>query len=160
MYSEPIAYLLWFFSGFGALGLHRFYLGKKATGLLYLCTGGLGLVGGIYDLFNMSRIVRDANLKFKYQRAFLMDNDIKMPVPKKKKDSVERVILKTAKKNKGIITPGEVALEGDFSIEEAKKYLEKLTSKGFTEMRIKKSGVIVYCFPEFMDTKNMEFEDI
>ncbi|MBN2048976.1 MAG: NINE protein, partial [Spirochaetales bacterium] len=27
MYSTLVAYLLWFVSGFGALGLHRFYLG-------------------------------------------------------------------------------------------------------------------------------------
>ncbi|MDR1107200.1 MAG: NINE protein, partial [Treponema sp.] len=31
MYSVGIAYLLWFLSGFGALGFHRYYLGKIPT---------------------------------------------------------------------------------------------------------------------------------
>jgi hypothetical protein len=44
-----------------------------------------------------------------------------------------------------------VALEGDISIQEAKKSLDDLAGKGFAELRIKKSGVVVYTFPEFMD---------
>ncbi len=157
MFSVPIAYLLWFFSGFGALGLHRFYLGKKASGLLYMFTGGLFLAGGVYDLFHMEELVREANLQVSYKQVLYLNNP--PPKVKKKKESVEYVILKTAKQNNGIVSPGEVALSGKISIEVAKKYLDKLASKGFTELRIKKSGVIVYCFPEFMDTSN-EFEDI
>lgn len=36
---------------FGVFGLQRFYVGKIGTGLLYLCTGGLLLVGQVYDFF-------------------------------------------------------------------------------------------------------------
>ena len=32
-YSVPVAYLLWFIGGLGALGLHRFYLRKYGTGI-------------------------------------------------------------------------------------------------------------------------------
>ena len=157
MYSLPIAYLLWFFSGFGWMGFHRFYLGKTGTGLLYMFTGGLFFAGGLYDLINMDKLVREANLQVSYKRALYLNNP--PPKVKKKKESVEYVILKTAKQNNGIVSPGEVALFGKISIEVAKKYLDKLASKGFTELRIKKSGVIVYCFPEFMDKSN-EFEEI
>ena len=51
MYNVAIAYLLWLFSGCGALGFHRFYLGKIPSGLLWMFTGGLGLVGAFYDFF-------------------------------------------------------------------------------------------------------------
>jgi hypothetical protein len=61
MYSLGIAYLLWLVSGFGALGLHRFYLGKIFTGILWMCTGGLLGIGCLYDLFTLPFQVREAN---------------------------------------------------------------------------------------------------
>jgi hypothetical protein len=61
MYSLFIAYLLWFVSGFGALGLHRFYLGKIPTALLWMFTGGLLGIGSLYDLFTLPFQVREAN---------------------------------------------------------------------------------------------------
>jgi TM2 domain-containing membrane protein YozV len=61
VYSIGIAYLLWLVSGFGALGLHRFYLGKILTGILWMCTGGLAGIGALYDLFTLPWQVREAN---------------------------------------------------------------------------------------------------
>jgi predicted transcriptional regulator len=68
-----------------------------------------------------------------------------------RKESVERVILREAKRNKGIITASEVALEANISMEDAKKALNILVDKGFAEMRVRQSGVIVYTLPELMD---------
>lgn len=45
--SKVSAALLCFF--FGVLGIHRFYLGKVGTGLLWLFTGGLFGIGAIVD---------------------------------------------------------------------------------------------------------------
>ena len=42
---------IWLLGGFGVLGLHRFYLGRWVTGLIWLLTGGLFVVGAIVDLF-------------------------------------------------------------------------------------------------------------
>jgi hypothetical protein len=61
MYSLGIAYLLWLVSGFGALGLHRLYLGKIATCILWACTGGLFGIGSLYDLFTLPFQVKEAN---------------------------------------------------------------------------------------------------
>jgi TM2 domain-containing membrane protein YozV len=66
LYSTGIAYLLWFISGFGVLGFHRFYLGKIGTGLLYMFTGGLFGIGAFYDLITMPIQVREANLRIGY----------------------------------------------------------------------------------------------
>lgn len=57
-----IAYLLWALSLVGLAGMHRFYIGKIGTGLLFLFTGGLLGLGTIYDAFTLSRQVNETNL--------------------------------------------------------------------------------------------------
>ena len=38
----------------GVFGIHRFYMGKIWTGLLYFVTGGLFLVGIVYDFWTLN----------------------------------------------------------------------------------------------------------
>jgi len=38
----------------GVFGVHRMYMGKWITGILYLLTGGLFLVGYIYDYWTLN----------------------------------------------------------------------------------------------------------
>jgi TM2 domain-containing membrane protein YozV len=56
-----IAWLLLFF--LGLLGIHRFYLGKWGTGLIYLFTGGLLGIGWLYDLCTLNAQVSDRNMQ-------------------------------------------------------------------------------------------------
>lgn len=161
MYNVGVAYLLWLLSGFGALGFHRFYLNKTATGVLWLLTGGLGMFGSVYDFFTLSAQVREANIRAEIRRA--LDMRERSPLAPQfrygDKESLERTILRVAKKNSGLATASEVALEADATIEDAKTALEKLAAKGFAEMRIRKSGAVVYAFTEFMNDDS-GFEDI
>lgn len=59
--SKATAYILWFISGFGWLGFHRFYLRKKKTAVLWIFTAGLCGIGLIYDLFTLSKQVDEYN---------------------------------------------------------------------------------------------------
>ena len=160
MYSTGLAYFLWLISGVGALGFHRFYLGKWGTGLLFMATGGLGGIGSFYDLVTLPMQVREANLRNAYREAIydrntgtrpeFIQNDFKTSMRTEiKKDSLERVILKTAKDNQGIATPSEVAVESGLSIDQAKRALEKLVSNGHADIRVSKNGNLVYFFQEF-----------
>ncbi len=45
----------------GIFGVHRFYLGKWITGLVYLLTGGLFLVGIIYDFWTLNEQISEKN---------------------------------------------------------------------------------------------------
>ena len=45
----------------GAFGIHRFYMGKIITGLIYLVTGGLFLVGVLYDFWTLNGQVSEIN---------------------------------------------------------------------------------------------------
>jgi len=162
LYKNSIAYFLWLISGFGVLGFHRFYLGRFGTGLLWLFTGGLAGIGALFDLFYIPTMVRDENLKLGYRNVLFSDPDFHIferrvdPGPR---ESLEKVILRTAKKNGGVATPGEIALEADIPLEEAKKALEQLVSGGFADIRVRKSGAIVYVFTEFLQD-DTQFEEM
>jgi TM2 domain-containing membrane protein YozV len=56
-----IAWLLLVF--LGPLGIHRFYLGKVFTGLIWMLTGGLFLVGWLYDLWTLNQQVSEINAR-------------------------------------------------------------------------------------------------
>ena len=45
----------------GAFGVHRFYMGKWGTGLLYLCTLGLLGLGIIYDFWTLNTQISERN---------------------------------------------------------------------------------------------------
>ncbi len=146
MYSVGTTYLLWLFLGFW--GVHRFYLGRVGSGVFYLLTGGGFVFGWLTDLFRIPSLVRESNLRLRYQEA-LAAGAGPGPAPPRAKESIERTILRTARRNTGTVTPAEVALEGDWTVEQAAKALEKLAAGGHADMRIRESGVIEYHFAEF-----------
>lgn len=45
----------------GILGIHRFYLGKWPTALLWFFTGGLFLLGYLYDYWTLNEQIDEAN---------------------------------------------------------------------------------------------------
>lgn len=61
-HSKTIGYLLWIF---GFIGAHRFYYGKTISGIIYFFTLGILGIGWIIDLFLISSMDREADLKYK-----------------------------------------------------------------------------------------------
>lgn len=63
--AGPVDYsLTWLLLSFlGIFGIHRFYQGKWLTGLLYLCTGGLFLLGVLYDFWTLNDQITVQNAK-------------------------------------------------------------------------------------------------
>tara|TARA_R110002124_G_C8876470_1_gene508118 strand:- start:51 stop:449 length:399 start_codon:yes stop_codon:yes gene_type:complete len=61
--AGPLNYdLTWILLTFlGFFGVHRFYMGKIFTGLLYLCTGGLFMIGVLYDFLTLNEQISDKN---------------------------------------------------------------------------------------------------
>jgi TM2 domain-containing membrane protein YozV len=46
----------------GYFGVHRFYLGKWWTGIIYLCTGGLLSIGVLYDFWSLNEQIDEIHL--------------------------------------------------------------------------------------------------
>ena len=147
-YSRGTAYLLWALCLFGVSGIHRFYLGRIGTGILWLCTWGLFGIGNIIDLFTIPTMV-DAE----------SGRGLPGPSPSRVPDiaettgaveSIETVILRAAKAHGGMVTPAEVAVGGDYSLDDAKACLDDLVSRGHAELRVRRSGGMVYVFPDLL----------
>ena len=63
MKDKRTAYLLWCLFVIGLCGLHRFYVGKVGTGIIWLFTFGLLGVGQLIDMFTLGSQVDMANMK-------------------------------------------------------------------------------------------------
>ena len=61
--SGPVSYTVtWILLTFvGVLGIHRIYMGKYLTGLIYFLTGGLFFFGVLYDFWTLNDQIGEAN---------------------------------------------------------------------------------------------------
>jgi len=64
MKSTGTSYLLWLLCLIGFCAIHRLYNGRIITGVIWLLTGGLFLIGQIIDLFLIPGMVERANAEF------------------------------------------------------------------------------------------------
>lgn len=60
-HSVLFGYLLWLFGFFGA---HRFYYGRRISGVIWFFTLGLLFIGWLIDLFLIPSMARSADLRF------------------------------------------------------------------------------------------------
>jgi len=131
-------WLSYFLAIFGLLtpisGLHRFYLDKKISGIIYLCTYGLFGIGTIIDLLRMPFLVDRCNLKI-----LLKTHELRLLNPQKD-------ILKIAQKNNGVVTVAMVSLDSNLSLAETKNYLEKMYKEGFCKKDIDEDGIEIFIF--------------
>jgi TM2 domain-containing membrane protein YozV len=58
-YDYSLSWILLTF--LGIFGIHRIYIGKYLTGILWLLTGGLFLVGWLYDFCTLNTQVNERN---------------------------------------------------------------------------------------------------
>ncbi len=66
-------------------------------------------------------------------------------------EKTEREILKMIARKNGRITPEEIAVNSDMTIDEAKDHLERLCENGAGELQVTESGRLVYVFFGFLN---------
>ena len=62
----------------------------------------------------------------------------------------EKLILQTARKRNGKVTPALIALDSDLTLEEAEKALRYMASHGYASMEVTESGTVEYIFTDFL----------
>ncbi len=160
--STGVGYALWLANIVGVAGLHRFYLGKPVTGVLYLMTWGLLGIGSFIDLFLIPGMVQDENRKrLAGQTVHLhlhgagydgvtVPRQLQAPgqaLPLTRTDTAEnaeRQILRLAAARAGVVTPQIVALETDMTLADAKRELEALVEAGYCSVDVGEDGAEQY----------------
>ncbi len=174
MKSSGIAYILWAICFFGGFGLHRFYLGKYGTGVLYLFTFGFFGIGQFIDLFRIPGMVEHENLKWQLRHGAPVnihiqgqrDQHVSVDGPGRQvpdqhqrssaqpeispEKALETKILRLARQFKGRLTPLELAANSELALEEADQALENIVRKGYANMTVSETGHIIYEFPGFL----------
>ncbi|MYC88120.1 MAG: NINE protein [Gemmatimonadales bacterium] len=150
-YSNGVGFALWCCLFVGAAGIHRFYLGMYATGIIWLLTFGLFGIGQFFDLFRMKRLVRTANIRDGYLPHPRLAAAAEPSAPSRqltKADTRQQILLKAAQANGGLLTVTQGVLASGLSFEEVEEALREMVVKGHVDVdNAADSGVIVYRFP-------------
>ena len=163
--NKGVAFALWLACIFGFCGIHRFYLGRWGTGLLWLCTLGLFGFGQLVDLLRLPGMVREENMKFAafralaekrrlgpmQQRPALPPAQQNLPaLPPGEPDTPEafrRKLLKAAAKYKGCLTVPQGVMATGKTFEEVEAELDSMARSGHVGIdNDEKTGAVVYTF--------------
>ena len=68
----------------------------------------------------------------------------------------EKQILRLAQQKGGRISIPEIVVDTSMSTEEAEEFMQDLTAKGYVDMQVTDSGVIVYEFYEIAHRNRLE----
>jgi TM2 domain-containing membrane protein YozV len=152
-YRDGIGYALWCLIFVGLGGLHRIYMGKYGTGILYLLTGGLLGIGQFIDLFRMRRLIADSNVREGYalhpraaQQLLMSQQATGAPeAPQKKPLNIQ--LLEAAVVRGGEISVPEGVVATGAGFDEVEATLRELVAGGYVDVdNAPGSGVVIYRF--------------
>lgn len=149
-YREGLGFALWCLIFVGLGGIHRIYLGKYGTGILWLLTGGLFFIGQFIDLFRMKRLVYEANVREGYLPHPRIARQIAYMAPPPGK-SLRHRLLDAAIEHGGRISVTDGVAATGVTFKEVEDELRKLLETGYVDVDVEGTRV-VYRFTE-MDAK-------
>jgi len=146
-------------------GIHRFYLGRPVSGVLYLLTWGFFGIGTIVDLCLIPRIVEDENMRrlppgrLVHVAALGAGPPwLALPPPEAAKDKLtpEQQILRLAGEQDGTVTVALVAMKTGMSLRQAKKELARLCKEEFCTIDVSTAGATLYVFDGLRTTRPLD----
>ena len=176
MKKDWAAYLLAACAAFGFAGLHRFYLGRPISGVLYLVTWGWLGVGTLHDLIRMRSLINRANaerlggmpqavhlhihgaadpqsVRLAASKGMALLSGAATPTPEQAQAEREGAILRCARANGGTVTAALTALEAGLSLDKAHKELHRLRDAVFCTMDVSEDGAEMFTFAGLGSTR-------
>ena len=165
-----IAYILWLLGMFGFCGIHRLYLGRVGTGILYFCTFGLFGLGQVIDLFLIPDMAKEKNyylqqknkahnllrwsdmseaaIKNKANKLFQqIHNPNDVPPAQNPQSDPMLKLLKVAAENNNVLSLGQAVMSLELPVEEVEKLLQKAVKKNLAHIdNDVKTGAVRYHF--------------
>lgn len=148
-YSPGVAFGLWLACLFGLCGIHRFYLGRPGTGVLWLLTFGLLGIGQLVDLVRLRDMVEDQNILAEGRRVRALERAERKALPpaRDQVDDLRQTLLKAAASRGGAISVTQGVLASGKSFEEVEEALDAMAKKGYADIdNDPKTGVVIYKF--------------
>jgi TM2 domain-containing membrane protein YozV len=147
-----MGFALWALCIAGLFGIHRIYLGKYGTGILYLLTFGLFGIGQFVDLFRMKTLVREANIDQGFlphpRMARYLAESQTIPAVEPGKPLRQR-LLESAIGHGGAISVTQGVADTGATFEEVETELRNLVGTGYVDVdNAPGTGVVIYRFTE------------
>ncbi|MBC6475795.1 MAG: NINE protein [Hormoscilla sp. GM102CHS1] len=163
MNQVSTSYLLWLGCLFGVTGLHRIYNKKFATGILWLCTGGLLGIGQFIDLFLISAMVEEHNMRAEFrakhilsptgvpieQKAVAQQVVTKAPPAMPTREQLMVKLLKAAEARGGKLSVTQGVMETGVGFSEVESVLLEMVQAGYVSMgNHLDTDIVIYEFHE------------
>lgn len=153
------SYLFWALGFLGLCGMHRFYLDKPASGILYLLTGGLCMVGQVLDVFLIPSMVREKNLELAaiaVQTYLPSGRGQFLPAPRdpgarplSHEERMQVQLSRLAAQRGGRLTVTDGVVHTGRPPKEIQDVLEQMAKDGIIDMDLDyETGAMVYTFRE------------
>lgn len=135
-----VAYILWGLGFFGLCGLHRFYLGKPVSGIIWFLTFGGFFIGQIVDLFLIPTMVQERN-------NYLSGSTNKEKTILEGDTHPMQKLLQAAKDSGNILSLGQAIMMTNLPPNEVQELLTDALRQGLVEIDNEpESGAIRYHF--------------
>lgn len=152
-------YLLWALCLIGICGIHRFYLDKPVSAIIWFVTGGLCGLGQLVDLFILPGMVREKNLELAAiaaQHYLPRGGYGALPAPEddsRRLSPEERLqveLSRLASQRGGHLTVNDGVVATGRPHGEVQEILETMVKEGHIDMDVDpNTGAIVFYFREY-----------
>jgi TM2 domain-containing membrane protein YozV len=155
MKDKSVAYLLMCASGLGFGGLHRIYLERYGTGLLYLLTWNLLGIGLIIDIFRVPRMVEEENNRLLIKElggaqaiaAAVRPGGFLPRRAPRNTEEFEVSLAQAAQQRGGRLTVAEAVAITGRSFKDVEKALNRMVVEGYIDVdNDEVTGALVYRF--------------